>query len=104
VASKIDEEVVDKVTFDNKDFKFVAAYTAYTSRFDEAEREERQHLNELITQLDRGRISYPDFYKEIDASDDQKRYRFHRVNIKGSRKFAYRKAQQEKNRIKRHKN
>jgi hypothetical protein len=98
-----ESQTIDKVTFDNNDFKFIAAYTAYTNKFEEAGADERQRLNELITSLDKGEISFPAFYKEIDDESDQ-RYKYHRVSIKGSRKFAYRRAQQEKNRINRHKN
>lgn len=97
-----ESQTIDKVSFDNNDFKFIAAYTAYTNKFEEAEIDERQHLNELIIRLHQGEISFPDFYKEIDDESDR-RFKYHRDSIKGSRKFAYRKAQQEKNRINRHK-
>jgi hypothetical protein len=102
----MEEEIVDKIDFENRDFKFSVAYKAYSSKFDETEDvEERQHLNELISKLDSEEISYPLFYEQIADNDESgKRYRFHRAKIKGSRKFAYRRDQQEKNRIKRHKN
>jgi hypothetical protein len=105
-ASKMEKETVDKIDFQNRDFKFVAAYNAYSSRFEKTEEpEERHRLNELISKLDSEEISYPSFYQQIDEDNEEsgRRYRYHRVRIEGSRKFAYRRAQQEKNRIKRHK-
>ena len=40
------EEAVEKKVFDNTDFKFGAAYGAYSERYDKSEDdEERQRLN-----------------------------------------------------------
>jgi hypothetical protein len=102
----IEEETVDEVVFQNTNFKFIAAYEAYSRRFNETdESEERHRLNELITKLDTEEITYPYFYRQIDENDKKsgRRYKYHRVKVKGSRKFAYRRAQQERDRIKRHK-
>ncbi len=101
------EEAVEKKVFDNTDFKFAAAYGAYSERFTQSESdEERQRLNDLIVNLDANEISYPNFYEEVsrpDREEGERRYRFHRTRISGSRKFAARKAEQKSDRVKRHK-
>jgi len=94
-------EKIEKLVFDAKDFKFTAAYQEYQKSFDQTESlEEKNKLNELITQLDEQEISYPDFYEAI--RDTENWYQFHRTNIETTRKFAYRKKQQKKARIDRH--
>ena len=106
VAVEMTEEAVEKKVFENTDFKFTAAYGAYSEKYDQSEEDEaRQRLNGLITKLDADEISYPDFYEKISTADqeDEKRYRFHRTRIEGSRKFAYRKKEQKSDRVKRHK-
>jgi hypothetical protein len=101
------EEAVEKKVFENPDFKFTAAYGAYSQRFDQSEDdEERQRLNDLIVKLNANEISYPNFYEEISKTDQnngERRYEFHRSRISGSRKFAARKAEQKMDRVKRHK-
>ena len=101
------EEAVEKKVFDNTDFKFGAAYGVYSERYDQSKNdEERQSLNDLILNLDANEISYPNFYEEIsrrDQEEGERRYRFHRTRISGSRKFAARKAEQKSDRVKRHK-
>jgi hypothetical protein len=107
IAVEMTEEVVEKKVFENTEFKFTAAYGAYSKKYDQSEEDEaRQRLNELILKLDADEISYPDFYEEISKSDqdeDERSYRFHRTRIEGSRKFAYRKKEQKSDRVKRHK-
>ena len=102
------EEAVEKKVFENTDFKFGAAYGVYSERFEQSKSdEERQSLNDLIVNLDANEISYPNFYEEISRSgqeeEGERRYRFHRTRISGSRKFAARKAEQKSDRVKRHK-
>lgn len=100
------EENIDKLSFEKEDFKFVAAYNVYSIRFKEADDPgERACLNELISKLESEEIEYPSFYKLIAETDGEsgRRYQYHRVRIEGSRKFAYRRSQQKKDRIKRHK-
>ncbi len=99
-----EEESITKLTFDNTDFKFLAAYEAYSKVFDDAEEVVKQELNEMITKLSADEISYPRFYSRISQFREEGESReFRRVRIKGSRKFAYRRKEQERNRIKRHK-
>ena len=100
------EENVDKLSFDKEDFKFVAAYNVYSSKFEEADDPGKQaYLNELISKLEAEEIEYPSYYRLIAETDGDsgRRYQYHRVRVEGSRKFAYRRSQQEKDRIKRHK-
>jgi hypothetical protein len=96
-------ESVKKLSFDNKDFKFMAAYGQYSEKFDQTESEERKtKLNEAITKLHSEEITYPDYYSVLDdESDDRKK--FFRAKISTTRKFAYRKNERKVDRIKRHK-
>ncbi len=64
----------------------------------------KKQLNELVTQLSSDEMNYPQFYSRIRQfreADDGREFR--RARIQGSRKFAYRRKQQERDRIKRHK-
>ena len=102
------EEAIDKKVFENTDFKFIAAYGAYSEKYEQSDNdEERQRLNDLIVNLDANDITYPNFYEEVSKSgkqeEDDRRYQFHRTRISGSRKFAARKAEQKSDRVKRHK-
>lgn len=93
---------VEKLVFEIDDFKFNAAYKAYQEAFNKAESdEEKMELNDMVKNLSEGEISYPDFYKYLRGRDQW--YRFHRTKINTTRKYAYRKKQQEKARIERHK-
>jgi hypothetical protein len=94
-------EPVEKLVFETADFKFTAAYGAYSKHFDEADNERRETLNTAITQLHSEEISYPEFYETIDSDIDSKRP-FHRSRINTSRKFAYRKNERKVDRIRRH--
>jgi hypothetical protein len=101
------EEAIEKKVFENTEFKFIAAYGAYSEKFEKSNNdEERQRLNDLIGNLDSKEITYPNFYEEVSKSDQEegdRRYQFHRTRISGSRKFAARKAEQKSDRVKRHK-
>jgi hypothetical protein len=92
---------IEKLVFTAKDFKFNAAYQEYDKAFDSTDSgEEKNQLNALITKLFEGEIQYPDYYQAIRDSENW--YRFHRTNISTTRKFAYRKNQQKKARMERH--
>ncbi|MFQ6053897.1 MAG: hypothetical protein ACE5OO_06710 [Candidatus Bathyarchaeia archaeon] len=93
------------MTFDDvKDFKFTAAYEAYSKLFDEASTDERRALNDIISQLFEKEISYPSFYREISQfRNDMGGAKYRRTRIEGQRKRAYRREQQKKDRLKRHK-
>jgi hypothetical protein len=96
-------ESVKKLSFENMDFKFMAAYGQYSNKFDEAPNEDRKNeLNQAITQLQKNEITYPDYYSILDQeSDDRKKY--FRAKISTTRKFAYRENERKVDRIKRHK-
>lgn len=101
-----EERTVSKVTFEEtNDFKFSAAYETYSKAFDDASSEEdRQRLNDLVSQLSNDEISYSRFYKEINYfREDASGRRFGRARIFGQRKRAYRRDQVDKDRNKRHK-
>ncbi len=100
-----EKEPVTKLTFENSDFKFLAAYEAYSKVFDDSSEEEvRLKLNELVSQLSTDEISYSRFYSQMGEFREESNGReFRRTRIKGSRKFAYRRKEQERDRIKRHK-
>ena len=99
-----EKEPVNKVTFEKSDFKFLAAYEAYSKVFDDSPEEEvRLKLNELVSQLSADEISYPRFYSRMGEFREESDGReFRRTRIQGSRKFAYRRKEQERDRIKRH--
>ena len=101
----MEKEAVERKVFQKTDFKFIAAYNVYSNKFNESDDdEERQRLNELITMLSEDELSYPSFYEEMSKDDpDARRYRFHRSHIESTRKFAYRRAEQKTDRLKRHK-
>ena len=102
-----EEEPVSKIVFDEaKDFKFLAAYKGYSEAFDNASNSEtKSRLNELITQLSDGEISYRRFYNEVNnlRGDVDSRQYYTRSRIQSQRKRAYRRDQQKIERIKRHK-
>ena len=102
----MEKEAVEKKIFQITDFKFIAAYNVYSNKFNESDDdEERQRLNELITRLSEDELSYPSFYEEMAKDDPEVRrhHRFHRSHIESTRKFAYRRAEQKTDRIKRQK-
>ena len=100
------EEIIEKKIFEKADFKFNTAYGAYSEKFEQAEdNEEKSRLNELIIKLEAEEITYPEFYDDISKlteEEEDRRYRFHRSRIQGTRKFAARRAEQKSDRIKRH--
>ncbi len=94
---------VEKLSFDNMDFKFMAAYGQYSEKYDSAQSDDRRaELNDAITQLYSGKMSYPDYYNAIDKDVDE-RNRYYRARINTSRKFEYRANERKTDRIKRHK-
>jgi hypothetical protein len=92
-----------KLSFKNMDFKFMAAYNQYSEKFDATEDDERKtELNDAITQLQKEKINYQDFYTTLDKGVDD-RNRYYRSKINTSRKFEYREKERKVDRIKRHK-
>lgn len=96
-------EPVNKLSFENMDFKFMAAYNQYSEKYDEAREDTRRvELNDAISQLYSNKITYPEFYSTLDREINDKN-RFHRSRITTSRKFAYRANERKVDRIRRHK-
>ena len=103
----MEEEFVSKVTFEEiADFKFLAAYEAYSKAWDSQQGIEEQHrLNDLISQLFNKEINYSHFYREINqyTRDSDRGRGSNRVRIQGQRKRDYRRKEQRRSRQKRHK-
>ena len=103
----MEEEIVSKVTFEQiADFKFLAAYEAYSKAWDNHQgNEERHRLNGLISQLFNKEISYPHFYRETNqyTRDPDRDRGSNRTRIQGQRKRDYRRKEQRRSRQKRHK-
>lgn len=94
---------VKLLSFEQTDFKFSAAYDAYSHAFKKSDNpEEKARLNTLITDLNDGRMSYPDFYDAIKSDGVDERHRFHRTRISTQRKYEYRKEEQKSQRSKRY--
>jgi hypothetical protein len=101
----LDEEQISKINFpDATDFKFLAAYQKYSESFVKASHEDKTKLNDTISRLYNDEIRYSEFYQEITklTGDPEERRRYRRASIKGTRKRAYRKEEQKKDRIQRH--
>jgi len=101
----IEEGNVSKLTFTPKnDFKFLAAYEAYSKSFDGAPEEHRKELNEAVQSLYDGKIAFPQFYdvinKYIQGSDEGKSYR--RARIEGQRKQEYNRSEAKRGRNERY--
>ena len=102
-----DEGSISKIHDDEiTDFKLKAAYRTYSQLFDDIEEMvERRKLNDLMSRLVNEEIGFQQFYGEINRYKENvsQSRRFHRTSIRGQRKRAYRRDQQEKERIRRHK-
>jgi len=99
------EEKATKLVFKPKDdFKFLAAYEAYSKGFEKASDEQQKHLNELIQKLYDDKIDYPQYYSNVNqfisGSDEGKSYR--RARIEGQRKQEYQKSERKRGRNERY--
>lgn len=102
-----EEEPVPKLEFEStSDFKFKAAYEAYSKAFERAKgAEERRRLNSKISDLFENKISYVSFYSEVNQylGDDGRSKGYDRVRIQTKSKREYRREEQKKERIARYK-
>jgi len=91
------QEEVTKLLIDKpSDFKFHAAYLAYSKTWDKATSEKmKTELNEIITLLSKEEISYSSFYKRLDQYGTRvsKHYAYPRKRIETQRKRDWRKRQ-----------
>lgn len=88
------------------DFKFIAAYQAYSKSFDNAKDEEqRKTLNEVVSKLYENKISYSQFYVEVNRfiEGSERGGEFKRVRIEGQRKRDYQRDERKKERSSRYK-
>jgi len=88
------------------DFKFHAAYLAYSETWDKtSSTNTRKELNSLLTSLSKDEISYSEFYRTLDDYRRQgsKHYEFARDKIETQRKRDWRQKQTRSERNQRHK-
>ena len=97
-------EPISKLQMDNpSDFKFHAAYLAYSEAWDDNDSEAtRAALNELISSLSTGRASYEEFYANLSQFRKQ-RIEFRREPIQSQRKRDWRRSEQKSAREARYK-
>jgi hypothetical protein len=100
-----EEQAPEKIAFSDKvDFKFTAAYEAYSKAFDEAELTVKGELNETITKLHDGKMDYGLFYNIINQhiQGADKGSSFRRARIEGQRKQEYAKDERKRGRNERY--
>lgn len=99
-------EEVTKLMIDKpSDFRFHAAYLAYSETWDKTTSEElKMELNKIMSELSAGDIGYQDFYKRLDQfrRPGSKHYAFSRERIETQRKKAWRKKRTKSMRNDRH--
>jgi len=95
-------EEIAKLSIDNpSDFKFHAAYLAYSKMWDKlSSPEAKSGLNNLLVSLSKDELSYSNFYRELDdyRSHGSKHYEFSRDRIETQRKRDWRKKQNKQER------
>jgi hypothetical protein len=100
-------EEVTKLLIDNpSDFKFHAAYLAYSETWDKINSADiRTELNNIIKSLSKEEMGYSIFYKTLDEyrRHGSKHYEFSRQRIETQRKRDWRKKRNRQERNSRHK-
>ncbi|MDH5389608.1 MAG: hypothetical protein OEX10_00445 [Candidatus Bathyarchaeota archaeon] len=104
--SNEDEEEVTKLMIDRpSDFRFHAAYLAYSETWDKTTSQEtKTELNEIMSLLSKEEISYSSFYRRLDEYRRQgsTHYAYPRKRIETQRKRDWRKRQTKDMRNSRH--
>jgi hypothetical protein len=104
---KAPTEDVEKLLIDNpSDFKFHAAYIAYSETWDKlASPETKSELNDILTSLSKEETSYTSFYRILDEyrRHGSKHYEYPRERIETQRKRDWRQKQTRSQRNSRHK-
>ena len=99
-------EEVTKLLIDNpSDFKFHAAYMAYSKTWDKlSSPQTRNELNDILVSLSKDEMSYSNFYRTLDEYRRQgsKHYEFSRERIETQRKRDWRQKQTRSQRNQRH--
>ena len=99
-------EQVDKLTIDKpSDFKFHAAYLAYSKTWEKIDSPTtKKELNSILVDLSKDKMEYDEFYKMLDEFRRQgsKHYEFSRQKIETQRKRDWRQKQNRSQRNQRH--
>jgi hypothetical protein len=102
-----EEEEVEKLLIDKpSDFKFHAAYMAYSETWEKlSSSQTRSELNDILLSLSKEEMGYSSFYRTLDEYRRQgsKHYEFPRERIETQRKRDWRKKQTKSQRNQRHK-
>lgn len=105
--TKPQTEEVTKLLIDKpSDFKFHAAYLAYSGTWNKVTSPDtRTELNNILTSLSKEEMSYSSFYRALDdyRRRGSKHYEFSRERIETQRKRDWRKKQTRSQRNQRHK-
>ena len=99
-------EKVAKLDIDDlSDFRFHAAYLAYSKAWIEnLDEEARLELNKIMMSLTENKGNYSTFYREINKHRQNMSNEYSgRSRIKGQKKRAWRKSEAKRSRISRHK-
>jgi hypothetical protein len=100
-----EEQAPEKLVFTDKvDFKFTAAYEAYSKAFDGAELAVKGELNDAVTKLHDGKMDYGLFYNTINQhiQGADRGSSFRRARIEGQRKQEYAKDERKRGRNERY--
>ncbi len=106
IERKTPIEEVTKLLIDKpSNFKFHAAYLAYSETWDKINSRDRTELNAIIKALSREEMSYAEFYKTLDEyrRHGSKHYEFSREHIETQRKRDWRKKRNRQERNSRYK-
>ena len=100
------EEVTKRLIDKPSDFKFHAAYLAYSGTWDKiTSPDTRTELNNIFTSLSKEEMSYSSFYRTLDEyrRRGSKHYEFSRQRIETQRKRDWRKKRNKQERNSRYK-
>jgi hypothetical protein len=100
------EEATKLLNEKPSDFKFQAAYLAYSTTWDKIEKtKQRTELNGILTSLSNEEISYREFYRTLEdyRRHSPKNYEFSRERIETQRKRDWRQKQNKQERNQRYK-
>lgn len=100
------EEVTKLLIDDPSDFKFHAAYLAYSETWDKINSPDiRNELNNIMKALSKEEMGYSSFYKTLDEyrRHGSKHYEFSRQRIETQRKRDWRQKRNRQERNSRHK-
>jgi hypothetical protein len=100
------QEVTKLLIDDQSDFKFHAAYMAYSETWDKiSSPETRNELNGILTSLSKEELSYSSFYRTLDEyrRHGSKHFEFSRERIETQRKRDWRQERNKQERNSRYK-